>query len=261
MKEKGITIRLDSFIDPGKIRSVSGVVRELYAAEGYQFVEITPEIKPVEGGPKLVHVTFHVIEGPKVKIRDVDFVGNVAVSDGALNKKMKENKEKGFFGFITGGGSYKEDKFGEDAQLITDYYRDEGYIMAQIGQPQLKTLEDSEDGKVRWIQLQIPVTEGRKYQVGEFTFEGNTVVNSEALRPLFKIEKGETYSQKKIKKGLEKAQERRGRHSGEQHSGAADPEGRRRGSVRAGRDHRPRRHQRDRRDQRPPAQHRGRRDR
>jgi outer membrane protein insertion porin family len=207
LKEKGITIRLDSFIDPGKIRSVTGVVRELYAAEGYQFVEIRPETKPVEGGTKLVHVTFHITEGPKVRIQDVDFVGNQAVSDGKLGRKMKENKEKGFFGFITGGGTYKEDKFAEDAQLITDYYRDEGYIMAQVGQPQMKTLEDSKDGKTRWIQLQVPITEGKKYQVGEFTFEGNKVVNSEALRPLFKLQQGETYSQKKVKKGLEKAQE------------------------------------------------------
>jgi outer membrane protein insertion porin family len=207
LKEKSITIRLDSFIDPGLIRQVTGVVRELYAAEGYQFAEVKPEIKPVEGGTKLVHVTFHVTEGPKVKISDIDFVGNQAISDGKLGKKMKENKEKGFFGFITGGGTYKEDKFAEDAQLITDYYRDEGYIMAQVGQPQMKTLEDSSDGKTRWIQLQVPITEGKKYAVGDFKFEGNKVVNSEALRPLFKIEAGETYSQKKIKKGLEKAQE------------------------------------------------------
>jgi outer membrane protein insertion porin family len=207
LKEKSITIRLDSFIDPGKIRSVTSVVRELYAAEGYQFVEIRPETKPVEGGTKLVHVTFHITEGPKVRIQDVDFVGNSAMTDGKLSKKMKENKEKGFFGFITGGGTYKEDKFAEDAQLITDFYRDEGYIMAQVGQPTMKTLEDSKDGKTRWIQLQVPVTEGKKYTVGDFTFEGNKVVNSEALRPLFKLEKGETYSQKKIKKGLEKAQE------------------------------------------------------
>jgi outer membrane protein insertion porin family len=207
LKEKGITIRLDSFIDPGLIRRVTGVVRELYAAEGYQFAEIRPEIKPVEGGTKLVHVTFHVTEGPKVRIKDIDFIGNQAISDGSLGRKMKENKEKGFFGFITGGGTYKEDKFAEDAQLITDHYRDEGYIMAQVGQPQMRTLEDSADGKTRWIQLQVPITEGKKYQVGEFTFAGNKVVNSEVLRPLFKLEKGETYSQKKVKKGLEKAQE------------------------------------------------------
>jgi outer membrane protein insertion porin family len=207
LKEKSITIRLDSFIDPGLIRRVTGVVRELYAAEGYQFAEIRPEIKDVEGGTKLVHVTFHVTEGPKVKIDEIDFVGNKALTDAKLSKKMKENKQKGFFGFITGGGTYKEDKFAEDAQLITDFYRDEGYIMAQVGQPQMKTLEDSKDGKTRWIQLQVPITEGKKYAVGDFKFEGNKVVNSEALRPLFRIETGETYSQKKVKKGLEKAQE------------------------------------------------------
>ena len=177
LKEKSITIRLDSFIDPGLIRRVTGVVRELYAAEGYQFAEIRPEIKNVEGGTKLVHVTFHVTEGPKVKIDEIDFVGNQAISDGKLGRKMKENKQKGFFGFITGGGTYKEDKFAEDAQLITDFYRDEGYIMAQVGQPQMKTLEDSKDGKTRWIQLQVPITEGKKYAVGDLKYEGNKVVN------------------------------------------------------------------------------------
>ena len=58
---------------------MSGVVRDVYAEKGYQFVEVKPEIKPVEGGTKIVNVTFHITEGPKVKIRDVDFVGNTAV--------------------------------------------------------------------------------------------------------------------------------------------------------------------------------------
>jgi outer membrane protein insertion porin family len=207
LKEKSISVRLDSFIDPGLIRRVTGVVRELYAAEGYQFAEVKPEIKEVEGGPKLVHVTFHVTEGPKVKIREIDFVGNKQVGSGTLSRKMKENKGRGFFSFIKGGGTYKEDKFADDAQAIVDAYRDEGYINAQVGQPEMKTVEDSADGKTRWIQLRVPITEGRKYKVGNFSIEGNKVVKSEALRPFFKVAQGETYSQKKIKKGLEKAQE------------------------------------------------------
>ena len=36
------------------------------------------------GGPKLVHLTFKMDEGPKVKIRAIDFVGNKAISDGTL---------------------------------------------------------------------------------------------------------------------------------------------------------------------------------
>ena len=66
LKEKGITIRLDSFIDPGLVRRVTTVVREHYAEKGYQFADVKPEIKEVAGGPKTVHLKFQITEGPKV---------------------------------------------------------------------------------------------------------------------------------------------------------------------------------------------------
>ena len=207
LKEKGITIRLDSFIDPGTVRRVAGVVRELYAEKGYQYADVKPEIKEVAGGPKTVHLTFNIAEGPKVRIRDIDFLGNSDVGDGRLSRKMKENKERGFLGFIMGGGTYKEEKFAEDADKVLEYYRDRGYITARVGQPELKIMEDSTDGKTRWVQLRVPVTEGKRYKVGNLTFEGNTIVKSEALRTLFKLKPGETYSEKHVRKGLEKARE------------------------------------------------------
>ena len=106
------------------------------------------------------------------------------------------------------GGTYKEDKFEEDADNVVDYYRDRGYIERAVGQPELKILEDSKDSKTRWVQLRIPVTEGQALPgSADFNFEGNTVAKAEALRPLFKVEEGETYSEKKIRKGFEKVQE------------------------------------------------------
>ena len=63
--------------------------------KGFQFADVTHEIKEVPGGPKLVHLTFKMDEGPKVKIRKIDFVGNKAISDGALKRQLKENKERG----------------------------------------------------------------------------------------------------------------------------------------------------------------------
>ena len=207
LRDRGIKINLDSFIDPGVIRRVTGVVRELYAGKGYQFAEVKPEVKEVEGATKIVHVTFHITEGPQVKIREVEFLGNQKVSDRALARKMKENKSKGFLGFVTGGGTYKEDKFGEDAEKVIEHYRNEGYITAQVGQPELKVMEDEADGRTRWVQLRIPVTEGNRYKIGDFNFQGNTIVKSEALRELFKVEQGETYSEKKVRKGLDKARE------------------------------------------------------
>jgi outer membrane protein insertion porin family len=207
LKKQNITIKLDSFIDPGLIRKVSGVVRDVYAEKGYQFVEVKPEIKPVEGGTKIVNVTFHITEGPKVKIRSIDFVGNVAVKDRALARRLKENKGRGIFSFVLGSGTYKEDKFEEDADRVVEYYRDRGYIGVRVGQPDLKILEDSRDQKTRWVQLRIPVTEGKRYRLGKMDFEGNKIVKSEALRPLFKLAEGDVYSEKRIKKGFEKAKE------------------------------------------------------
>ena len=84
MKELGIALRLDSFLDEGVVRRVKGIVRELMAEKGYQFAEVNSTVEALPGGPKLVKVVFDVKEGPKVKVRDIDFVGNDAVSDGTL---------------------------------------------------------------------------------------------------------------------------------------------------------------------------------
>ncbi len=207
LKKKGIQIRLDSFIDQGLVRRVAGVVRDMYAEKGYEFAEVKPEIKEVTGGPKTVNLTFNITEGPKVKIRTVEFIGNKDISDSKLAKKMKDNKAPGFFGFITGGGTYQEAKFEEDAQKVIDYYRERGYVKAQVGQPELKIMEDAKDAKTRFIELQIPVTEGQRYKIGDLTFSGNSVVKSEGLRPLFKLNKGDWYNEKFVHKGFEKAKE------------------------------------------------------
>ena len=57
------------------------------------------------------------------------------------------------------------------------------------------------------MQLRIPITEGPRYRVGDLKFEGNTVVKSEALRPMFKLKAGDWYSEKDVRDGLKKAQE------------------------------------------------------
>src|SRR5690606_11455758 len=108
------------------------------------------------------------------RIREVDFDGNVALGDGTLRRRMKDTKQHSALSWLTGGGTYKESKFEEDADKVVAHYRNKGYIEARVGTPELKTLEDSSDGKTRWIQVKIPVTEGPRYKVGAFDFSGNT---------------------------------------------------------------------------------------
>ena len=211
LREEAIEMRLDTFLDAAAIRRVKGVLDELMTEKGFANAEITHTVTAVAGGPKLVNVTFNVDEGPKLRIRHIEFIGNSAISDGTLERKMKENKPKGFLSWITGGGTFKETAFEEDAARVTDFYQREGYAKARIGQPELKILEDSQDGETRWIELRIPVTEGPRYRMGTLTFEGNKIVPSTGLATLYELKPGEWYSRKDLYDGFRKTQEVYGR--------------------------------------------------
>jgi outer membrane protein insertion porin family len=217
LKDANAQIRLDTFIDPALVRKVQGIVQDMLREKGFQFATVTPEIQPIAGGPKLVHLTFHMDEGPKVEIRSIDFVGNKAFDDGELKGQLKDTKDNSGFtdfahlwGWIKssmGDRTYKEVKFDEDAEKLVSFYREHGYIKANVGVPELTVLSDSDDQKTRYIELKIPVTEGERYKVGSFDVAGNTVVKTDYLKPLFKTNVGEFYSEKKIRKGMEKARE------------------------------------------------------
>ena len=207
LKELKTELRLDSFIDPALVKKIEGIVREMLKEKGFQFSTVTHKITEVAGGPKLVNLVFNLDEGPKVKIRTITFDGNEVASDGTLRGRMKTNKIKKFLPFFTTHATYQEAKFEEDADRVMQYYLDRGYINAQVGTPDLKFIEDSSNKKTRWVDVQIPVREGKRYRIGNFDFNGNTIVKTDALRPLFKLAPGEYYSHKEITKGLQKAQE------------------------------------------------------
>jgi outer membrane protein insertion porin family len=138
----------------------------------------------------------------------VVFDGNTEVSDGELRGQLKANKPKGFFGFISGGGTYQEEKFVDDAQALQSYFRDKGYVFAQVGQPQIEPLEDSSDGKTRWVRLRIPVDERSRYRIKSISVEGNENLPTPAILSVFtKVEVGDYYSDKPIRKGYEKLRE------------------------------------------------------
>lgn len=208
LREENVQVRLDTFINEGTIRRVKSIIRAMLSEKGFHDSTITHQIKPATtGGPKSVHLTFTVDEGPKYVIRDIEFLGNTAISDRTLKRKMKETKERWIFSMVTGRGTYKDTKYEEDAEKVQAYYRDEGYITTQVGNPELRTIETDADGQTRYIQLRIPVSEGPRYKIGTFDFADNTVVKDEALLPIFKVKAGDHYSEKAIRKGLEKARE------------------------------------------------------
>ena len=206
LRELGITIRLDSFVDQATEKKVANVIREMMVEKGFQDAKVEPVHEALPGGPKTVALRFKVTEGPKVKISKVDIVGNKVFSDGKVRGKMKTNKGGGFWIF-PGSSVYQGDKFEEDAEMITSFYREHGYLNADVGQPNLKPIKDSKDGKTRFMTLEVPVSEGTRFKVNKIDFAGNDKIPGDVMRPLFKMKTGDYYNEKRIRQGFEKIKE------------------------------------------------------
>src|SRR5262245_49793470 len=198
-----ITIRPDSFVDPATQSKVANAVREMLVDKGYQDAKVEPIIEPRPDSPKTVDLSFKITEGPKVKIADVVFTGNKTFSDDDLKGRMKRNKGKGFFLFKE-DGVYQADRFEEDADRIVAFYLEHGYIDATVGKPSLKKLRDSKDGKERLMVLEVPITEGPRYRVGDLKLEGNVKCPATTLRPYLKLKPGEYYDEKEVEEAFRK---------------------------------------------------------
>ena len=207
LREQGAEIKLDAFLDQGTIRRARTVLRDMLAEKGFAAAEVSSAVVPIEGGGKLVSLTFNVTRGPKLLIRDVAFIGNRQIADGTLAKVLKNNRPQGLLSLVTRGGAYNQTTFADDAQRVEDYYRDQGYVAVRVGQPEVRALDDSADGKTRFVQLRIPVYEGRRYRVGTIAFDGQTIVRTEALQQIFKLKPGAWYRQQRVRDGLTKARE------------------------------------------------------
>jgi outer membrane protein insertion porin family len=202
LDERSLRIRTETFADQTAVRKVKGVIQELYAERGYHDAQVEPTYTPLGGGPNLVQLTFNIKQGPKYKIREVNFDGNEAISDGKLRSQMKENKQKSWLSFMLGSGTYQEAKFAEDAEAVENYYKNEGYVLARVGSPRIDVVENSKDGKTRWIRVNVPVDEGERYRIGKIDVTGSTALKPEALIAMTKLKPGDYYNREKVNKGF-----------------------------------------------------------
>jgi outer membrane protein insertion porin family len=215
LKKRDAQVKMDTFYDPTKARKVEAIIKEMLAAKGYPFGSVKHEAKNI--GASGQQLSFVIDQGPKAKVNEIAFDGNEVYSDDKLRGKMKKVKEPGFFNLSWLGGktTYTEDKWlgGQedprgDRGRIEDFYLDNGYVTARVGQPRISYT----DGKSGWfkkkpvklMKLEIPVTEGAQYKMGTLKFEGLTVLKEDFVRGFFKTKEDEVYNDSRFKRAYEK---------------------------------------------------------
>jgi outer membrane protein insertion porin family len=208
LKKKDAALKIDGFYDLGKARRVENILKEMLAEKGHPFATVKHEARPVGGSG--LQVSFVIDDGPKARVKQVDFVGNEVFSDGTLGRRMKNIRLRRFWtlGWLLSKKTYTPEKWSGsegDQKRLEDFYLDRGYVTASVGEPKVVYLEGKTGKKPsRDIRLEIPVREGEQYRVGEVKFEGMTIFKPELVLPVFKLQTGEVYKESKIRKGFDK---------------------------------------------------------
>ncbi|MDD9880575.1 MAG: outer membrane protein assembly factor BamA [Candidatus Marinimicrobia bacterium] len=203
-------------LKPNFITKSINTMKQMYMEDGYFLATIKAETETVgKGDDQKQNITFKIREGKKVKIKDIIIDGRDKQFGWVATKKwiplpkflrekltlatlrwqMKETKIRSWWRLWA--PAYDNKKFLEDLDLLTTFYRDEGYRDFTI-------LSDSVyyEPKKRGLVVHLNVDEGEKYKYRNFTWEGNTLYETEILDKALNLSSGDAFSQSGFDKAV-----------------------------------------------------------
>ncbi len=203
-------------LKPNFITKSINTMKQMYMEDGYFLATIKAETETVgKGDDQKQNITFKIREGKKVKIKDIVIDGRDKQFGWVATKKwiplpkflrekltlatlrwqMKETKIRSWWRLWA--PAYDNKKFLEDLDLLTTFYRDEGYRDFTI-------LSDSVyyEPKKRGLVVRLNVDEGEKYKYRNFTWEGNTLYETEILDKALNLSSGDAFSQSGFDKAV-----------------------------------------------------------
>ena len=155
-------------------------VYEAYRKKGYYLASIGHRVDtdPDTGASTLV---ITVSEGKRLYITKINITGNKEVSARKIKGEMALST-RWMFSFITGSGVLKEELLERDGSAISQYYMTLGYLDAVVGTPQVEYKEDG-------IEINVQVSEGKRYKVSGISFSGELIDSDEVLSEWTELQK------------------------------------------------------------------------
>ncbi len=194
LKEQ-IDVKAATILDMEAVRSTVKKIQEKYVEKGYFLAEVSYKLDPVDNGAN-VDVVFVINEHAKVMVKEITFVGAQQVKVDEL-KGVMVTKEGGYFSFLTGEGTYREEAFQRDLAVLQATYYDHGFINVRIDKPSIALSADK-----RYIYITLKVTEGEPYDIGKIDFGGDLIVPKEKLATKMTTASRERFNRSKLSQDI-----------------------------------------------------------
>jgi outer membrane protein insertion porin family len=170
-------------------------IEEVYRKRGHYLASVTYDQQELDQSGILL---FRVIEGPRVRVRAIEFSGNHAFEDRLLRPQIGTRTAIA----IVRRGELDEEQLIEDVAALDRFYRERGYLDVRVDR-MIELSPDNREVKVTFI-----IDEGRLYTLRSVLTETRLgrplrVFAPEQVAALLEIQPGDVYRQDLLRQSRE----------------------------------------------------------
>ncbi len=164
-----------------------GAILDRYKSEGFSSTEVRAEITDDN------RVVYHITEGPRTRVVDLEFEGNEYFSDWRLKREIGTSEHV----WMVSQGVFDPDQIERDVTAIRNLYVRVGFLGVEVG----RILEFSPDRSE--VTVRFVINENHRYRVEEIVFRGNEVFSDEELASRLPIGVGDFLTSQEFRQALE----------------------------------------------------------
>jgi outer membrane protein insertion porin family len=176
-------------------KTSTDIIKRYYAEKGFLLCDVKAEVQRDSVIKNAIRVNFAVDKGQKVRIRDINFIGNEHVKEFKLARSMKKTKSNKIYNFFS-SKKFNEKEYLNDKKAALSAFNEEGYRDARLVRDSVYYVEP---GK---LAIDLEFEEGDKYYFRDVTWTGNSVYGTDVLNRVVGINKGDVYDVVTMEKHL-----------------------------------------------------------
>ena len=189
-----INLLRGSQVTENVVNNTKKIITDHFVEKGFLDTEVTITQEDDPKLPNNVILNIDVKKNERVKIAEINFIGNEVFTDAQLRRSMKKTKKKDINFFKV--SKYIAGEFKEDKKKIQEKYNESGYRDFLIQRDSIYPINDERIGITLWVE------EGPRYYHRNIKWIGNTKYPSDYLSLVLNIKKGDPYNQKRLEERL-----------------------------------------------------------